>query len=225
MKKMLYVVPFLLLLLSCEWDTNNQQSNTTDSPPVTNQPKSLVGKTDWVCIPGKKVGAITPNSTEKKLVELFGAENVKREQLSMGEGEVVQGTIIYPGSPNQLIIEWLPGQLYQKAAIVRIEGEGAEWITSQGVKIGSTMDELLEINGQPISFFGFEWDYSGLLDSWNDGKINENLIVFFAPGNPDAVYPDLMGSETFSSDDPKAKAAELYVISMMIPLNEEEIPE
>ena len=229
MKKLLYLFSFLLLILACEGENKQQNNGTTDPNSVTDQPKSTTdpaGNDKWICIPGKQVGTITPTTSEKDLIRVFGAENVKRQQLSLDEGVVVEGTIVYPESPNQLIVEWLPGQLYQKPAIVRIEGEGSKWITSQGIAIGTTLDQLLAINERPISFFGFDWEYSGLVDDWGDGgQVDQDLVVFLAPAKPDAIYPDLLGDQTFTSDHPKAKAAELYVISMMIPLNEENFQE
>ena len=218
-----FVFLFLLLISSCAWDSN-QQDNTNDQNAVNKETESTgeIRQSDWICTPGKKVGPITPLTTEKDLVTLFGATNVKREQLSLDEGIIVEGTIVFPESPNQLIIEWMPGQLYQKPAMVRIEGEKSQWITDQGIHIGSTMDELLQKNGEAIQFMGFEWDYSGLIESWGDnGKVNHDLIVFFAPGNPEVIHPELLGDESFSSEHPKAKAAQLYVASMMIPLNKE----
>lgn len=229
MKKLLYIFSVVLFILACEGENKQQNNTTTDPEPAAEQlkvPSNPAVSNKWICIPGKQVGQITPNTSEKALVEIFGAENVKRQQLSLDEGIVTEGTVVYPGSPNQLTVEWLPGELYEKPAIVRIEGEGAKWLTSQGISIGTKMEELLSINEVPVSFFGFDWEYSGLVDDWGDGgQIDQDLVIFLAPGKPDAIYPDLLGDQMFTSDHPKVKDAELYVISMMIPLNEETVQE
>jgi hypothetical protein len=217
-----YIFAFLLLCSACQWDSGQQQDQNANTMRDLRPSTPAVSQQDWVCIPGKKVGPISLETTEQDLIALFGATNVKREQLSLEEGVIVEGTIVFPDAPNQLIIEWVPGQLYQKPAMIRIEGEQSQWITDQGIHVGSTMDELLQINGQAIQFMGFEWDYSGLVESWGEnGKVNKDLIVFFAPANPEAIYPELLGEESFSSEHPKVKAAQLYVNSMMIPLSKE----
>ena len=229
MKKLLYMFSTVLLILACEGENKQPNNGATDPEPIQEQPKSLsnpAGNNKWICIPGKQVGQITPNTSEKELIEIFGAENVKRLQLGLEEGIVTEGSIVYPESPNQVIVEWLPGKLYEKPAIVRIEGEGAQWVTSQGIGIGTKLEELLSINEVPFTFFGFDWEYSGLVDDWGDGgQIDQDLVIFLAPAKPDAIYPDLLGDQTFTSNHPKINEAELYVISMMIPLNEETIEE
>ena len=219
-KQIKYLIVILLLTFSCQFETDQQQESGAETEKT--EPTRAQGVQDWVCIPGQKVGPISQTSTEKDLINLFGSENVKREKLSLDEGVIVEGTIVFPERPDQLIIEWVPGQLYQKPAMVRIEGEKSQWVTEQGIRIGSTLEELLEVNGEAIQFMGFEWDYSGLIESWGEnGKVNSDLIVFFAPGNPAAINPELLGDNSFSSEHPKAKAAQLYVASMMIPLNKE----
>jgi len=39
------------------------------------------------------------------------------------------------------------------------------------------------------------------------------------PGNPEAVFPELLGDKLFSSNHPKAKVADLRVAAMSIFLN------
>ncbi|MGJ1347857.1 hypothetical protein [Sphingobacterium siyangense] len=43
-----------------------------------------------------------------------------------------------------------------------------------------------DINGAPISFYGFEWDYPGLIYEWNNGVLSrvEGLKVRGALGTP-----------------------------------------
>ncbi len=73
-----------------------------------------------------------------------------------------------------------------------------------------------KINGKDFQFAGFEWDYSGYTNDWQAGRISKSLAVFLEPTNPEAVYPDLLGDDLFSSNHPKAKAAQLKVRSMII---------
>ena len=55
-------------------------------------------------------------------------------------------------------VTWEMGKEYQKIAEVLIENPNAPWMTNQGIGIGTTLEELIKINGKDIKFAGFEWE-------------------------------------------------------------------
>ncbi len=220
---------FLALLLivfttwSCELGTSSSSSTTsgnsiTDSstkPTSTVTPKT--GKMDnWTCVPGKQVGRITANFSHEDLVKMFGEENVKKSDIGLGEGETAKGTIVFQGAKDELIIQYQEGEEYKKIKSVKIRNEGTNWKTAEGITVGTTLEQLLEMNGKGFSFAGFEWDYAGKVTSWENGKINKGLDAFLTPTNDEAVFPDLLGDKVFSTDHEKAKAAGLKVASFII---------
>ena len=225
-------IPLLILLLSlgaCEWETSSTNTsnavtptketlNVNASPSTTSrsvtQPSSA--NSQWLCIPGKQVGKIKNTSSEADIIVAYGQENVARRTIGLGEGETTEGTVVFPDTDNELIIEWTAGKAYQKPAKVRIEKNNTNWKTDQGIGIGTTLAELKRINGKDFKFAGFEWDYAGFANAWEGGKVNKKLTVFLDPNNPEAVMPDLMGDELFSSSHPKAAAADLRVRSLVI---------
>jgi len=88
-------------------------------------------------------------------------------------------TVISPNSPDELHITWKDKKRTQVEDI-RIDTNG-KWKSKTSIKIGTTFEELREMNEKPISFYGFGWDYSGAT-LWNDGKLeNSKLHVFLAP--------------------------------------------
>ena len=95
--------------------------------------------------------------------------------------------ILYPGTPDELHITWSNAERTQINDIRFTEG--GKWKSREGIKPGTTYDELNALNGKPISFYGFGWDYSGAV-VWNEGKLeNSNLRVFLAPANePDNKF-------------------------------------
>lgn len=147
---------------------------------------------------------ITADSAEKYEVENLAkviSQNNLREvypdaQIAEGVDLFEEGTIerpysiLYPETPDQLLIIWQDktrNQPYQ----IYIEDEG-KWRSKSGIEVGTTYEELEEINNGPIKFYGFGWDYSGAVD-WNDGKMaDSNLRVFLAPVNapPQSFYGD-----------------------------------
>ncbi len=88
-------------------------------------------------------------------------------------------TVISPNTPDELHITWKDKDRTQIEDI-RMDSNG-KWKSKTAIKIGSTYDELTEMNQKPISFYGFGWDYSGAT-LWNEGKLEKsNVHVFLAP--------------------------------------------
>lgn len=170
----------------------------------------------WKMIPYKQVGPINDKFTEQDLISTYGAENVKRETVGRRYGETIPATILFPDSKNQITIEWLDGKPYQRIKRLRIEGEGSDWQTAEGIKIGTTFEELLRINQRPFKFYGFDWEYEGKTDDWQGGNIHRYMTVYLSPKNPKAVFPAMLGDSLYLSDNPKATQAGFYVSSIEI---------
>lgn len=201
-----------LFFASCFTDSSsNNGTTTTDNPTGT-----ITSTLDWICTPNEKVGPIQQKTSEEELIKLFGKESVIRKTVGAGEGVMVAASIVYPNTDNELIIEWEEGKEYQRVSRIRIEKENTQWKTDQGITVGTSLEELIKLNTKDFKFHGFEWDYSGITNNWEDGNINKQLVVFLEAENPEAIFPKLLGDEEFSTADPKAKEAKLKVGSMTI---------
>lgn len=208
--KNLAVLLILLCFLACKFDTTDKKYNT---PKAIDASKNIV---NWTCIPGEKVGLINKDFTEADIIKAYGKENISREEISMGEGEIAIATVIFPKTNNEIFISWQLDKPFTVISEILIENEKSPWGTSQGVSVGTSLEKLIKINGKDFQFAGFEWDYSGYTNDWQAGRISKNLAVFLEPNNPEAVYPDLLGDGLFPSNHPKAKTADLKVRSMII---------
>ncbi|QED38693.1 hypothetical protein FK178_13645 [Antarcticibacterium arcticum] len=98
-------------------------------------------------------------------------------------------TILYPNSPDEIHITWEDADK-NKIYDIRFS-ESGKWRSSTGIKVGTTYNELNELNEKEVSFYGFGWDYSGAVN-WNDGKFEDsNLFVFLEAKNiPGKFYGD-----------------------------------
>lgn len=108
-------------------------------------------------------------------------------RMEAGTGLFDEGTversynILYPGTENEVLLTWKDRDR-TRLHHVRV-GKKGQWKTQEGIQIGTTYEELLRLNGGPIQFYGFGWDYGGAVD-WNGGKLaDSNIRIFLAPVN------------------------------------------
>lgn len=181
----------------------------------------------WTIIPRICVGSITVTSSELDLISMFGKENIKRIKflregypgpgvdLSMEEPETE--TVLFPNEPEKkLIVSWSDLE-HQQIATIEIRGEKSLWHTSQGITLGTTLKQLEEINGTPFSLYGFGWDGSGFIVSWNGGKLSTEFGGFgpsisrvislsLRDPDPDKITPEdhqeINGDKKFISEHP-----------------------
>ena len=217
-------IVFICLLILSACDPNATNSGNQDANNDVDTTKNETTQTDpipssenkWICIPNKQVGLIEADADEEAIIAAYGKDNVIREEVGIGEGEYTAATIVFPNSPNELIVEWQEGLEYKKLSRIRIEQANAKWKTEEGIKIGTTLDELIEINGKDFKFYGFDWDYGGTTNDWEGGNVNPQLAVFLDTKNPEGAPQELAGDGLFSSSNPKAKEANLEVVGFVI---------
>jgi len=209
MKKVLFFA-FLLLLMNCTNDAKNK--NSAETAASTN---------DFVIIPGERVGMITATTTEAELQEMYGADKVKIQSIPIGEGDTQEGVILYPGTPNELEIIWETAASEGRPAFIRIGKDSTQWKTQEGITIGTTLEELEEINGEPFILNGFEWDFGGLVTDWNGGNVKENIVIALVPQNFAAMKEEMLGEVKLSSEDEKVRALRPSVGSMVVTFNRE----
>lgn len=188
-------------------------------------------KEEWLIVPGKGFGAITGDSTEAQLVEVFGRDNVKAEEIFAGDGETELGTVVYPEDPLRRVeILWKDPKAKRFPFRIQIRGEKSLWHTKKGVSLGTTLLELEKINGRPFEISGFGWDSGGQVNSWEGGALEQafegkgkgHLFVFLAP--PDWENTGLTleeeravsGERGRPSDHPVMRKMNLRVSEMLL---------
>ena len=130
------------------------------------------GDNDWMCLPFLRIGPIHPDSSIDDLVKAFGEGNVQRRTVYGPEGaEKFAASVIFPDTANELIVFWQDNQYGSLPSSVSIRKQGSAWKTVQGIRIGSTLAELNEMNRRPFSFYGFGWDYGGSISNEWDGGV------------------------------------------------------
>lgn len=129
---------------------------------------------DWMCIPFKRAGPLTAQTTEAELLDFFGRENVERRTMHGAEGEGAWDvSVVFADTPRQLIVFWRNNRFGDGISSVSIRRQGTPWKTVHGITVGTSLAELNRINGQPFKFYGFGWDYGGGLCLSSGGALTK----------------------------------------------------
>lgn len=161
------MIGLLLIFASCK-----SKKLTADSPQRF-VIENLAGVSS-----AEKMRDLYPNAKMEEGVDLFEEATVERAF-----------TVLFPDTENRALITWSDKNRSQVHAI-RVEDKG-NWRTEEGIKIGTTYEELERLNG-PFDFYGFGWDYSGAVN-WKGGKLaDSNIRVFLIPKGtpPNKFYGD-----------------------------------
>lgn len=167
-KQVLLAVSIAIVICSC---ANDKKEEKIFEKAETAIDSTLVTDSSW--------GAINKKTDIEELKMIFGEANVVDERICGPECvDSIDVTKVYRETNKQLIIHWADDRYHKTIYMIESSAEAAPYHTSTGLKIGSTMQELLNENGQPITFLGFGWDYGGNITSFNKGNLERSNIKF-----------------------------------------------
>jgi hypothetical protein len=146
--------------------------------PVVAKEKTKAASEAVVC-----EGVFGPQSSEALLIETFGADNVVTGDLPGPEGTTLLGTTVYPDNENRRM-EFFWWDEEELAGLSDVELSRSSKAPG-GVRIGMTVAEVTELNGEPFTIGGFWWDYGGYA-SFESGTLADlpgecYLSVRFSP--------------------------------------------
>jgi hypothetical protein len=127
---------------------------------------------DWLLVPGERAGSIGNRTSEQRLRELFGAENVVRQVIFLGDGGEEPGTVLFPDDPLRRVeIFWRDQPTRLSPRTLRIAGNKTRWRLQNGITLRTTLTELEKLNGRSFEIAGWGWDFGGVVCTWNDGVL------------------------------------------------------
>jgi len=151
-------------------------------------------------------GLIRTEMNLDNLRQLFGEGNVQLADLDGGEGETVQGVVLFADDPTRRAeLFFKHPQQHSGIDTVRVRTDTSRWHLAGGVQPGMSLADLVQANDAPVSFLGLEWDYGGAITDWHHGKADPSTpdahgIARLAPVAAQAgAYPT--GEDTYRSDD------------------------
>ena len=189
-------------------------------PAKTGLAKST--QTDFLIVPGNHVGPIRANTSEAELVRLLGRSVVTAGDALYGaEGAEEVGTTLYKGTADEVQIYYKDAKRTRPETVVirpnfydeegnpRKNMSQPRWVSADGLRIGTTLKELEQRNGKSFKIWGFGWDYSGQIASWQGGKMTaptKKPFISLALGPPvirtpaqEKAYNNLLGDGEFLS--------------------------
>lgn len=224
-----FIIPAALILVlslgSCK-NSNTEEPNVSDTDTLTEEAgTSIDAETDIL-------NDLLGIKDEAELKEIFGAENVSWDTIQGAEGETFMGTYLFKGTDDEATVFWENDVKKERLSAVSIEIKFDEidynkyncntrWKTSEGFSLCSKLEDIVKYNEKPLTFYGFGWDFSGLVISYNNGKL-ENSGISLSLGispeiNESENYPtDFIGDQEFSSDHPAAKNTPIIVFRITV---------
>lgn len=164
------------------------------------------------------MGPLRKQSTEADVKRFFGAANVLHQELRVPDSEGWPGLVVYftPSyKPSNQSLAIFPCDGH----ICRISVSSARWKTPQGIRIGTTLQELEAVNGRPFRFYGFGWDFQGSVLSWEGGRLENEFgrdiqIGVYANGRTKLTAAEnkhISGDQELLSSDPIVRKVGLRV--------------
>ena len=176
---------------------------------------------DWTIVPGERIGPVTLETAEARLIESLGNERVVRREVYLAEGYCTDGSVLYPDSADAVEIGWADSTR-ARPAFLRIRGERSRWATPAGVRIGTTLKELEAIRGEPLTFSGFGWDYGGGLhwpepgDAHAAGLRISPDVASSEAARADPAWEEILGDRPVRSDHPLVRRLNIIVEEIAI---------
>lgn len=207
------IFPLSLCLLVVFLSSGCTSREGTQETAATTRPTN-----DFIIVPGQRVGPLAAAAArENDLIQTFGAENIKKQPIYIGEGFEMPGYLIFPDAPGELEVVYDTTVAMDKPAFIRVARADTQWKTDQGISLGTTLAELQAINGKPFLFYGFGWDYGGSVTNWNEGAISSDLMITLDAG--EGEFPEtLLGDQEISSDNPLLKDLPIRVVILEVRL-------
>ena len=174
-----------------------------------------VGAADRTIVPGERVGAIRKGSTWNSLVNVYKPANIRRAQIHTGEGEMEAGARLFAGKPDLVEIVFMHDK--RTVGSAKVTTQGGAWKTPQGIRVGTTLEELEKLNGGPFPFSGFGWDGAGGAGGEN---LPKGLAIVLAPTKSEGLTAEerdqITGDITVKSDNPVARKVAPVVASLEV---------
>lgn len=164
------------------------------------------------------VGAIEFDDNLKSLEDKVGEDNITTDSLFL-EG-MFQGliTTLWKGESKEVSIHWMENKPpYSAIKYLEISKPGSVYAFANGIKVGSTLAEIEQLNGSAFNLYGFGWDYGGTFIDFGNGKLANNLPCFGGVFQLNAeAAPSISGDQPLKSNAPAFSGVDITLKTIRI---------
>ena len=116
------------------------------------------------------MGPVTQTTPAAAILTRFGRE-ARRGDVTGADGRLARGVILYPDDPSRRleIAFWDDAQTVVSS--VTADARAKAWTGPLGLHAGSTLAEVIAVNGHNFSLSGFDWLYGGYITSLWNGRL------------------------------------------------------
>lgn len=158
----------------------------------------------FVLIPGKQLAQLPAERMSlRNVLDAYG-ESAREDSIYLGEGISGKGVVLFHDNPAQRMELYWDESVDSLPSFIRITGDESghsAWRTEAGITIGTTIKEVERINGKPFRLYGFDWDFGGLVTSWEGGSLPPTLGLSFTYQTPE-LPGYLAGDRELTSNEP-----------------------
>lgn len=118
--------------------------------------------------------AFPAGQSEADLVHRYGEENVIHSNL-YGSGGPESVTVVFPQHTEvRFEVFWWNTESRDRPRAVRVQSEGSQLRTVQGIAIGDDLQSVEQANGGPFRLNGFAMENPGAIRSWGNGRLTDD---------------------------------------------------
>lgn len=117
-------------------------------------------------------GPVAQATSASALLAKFG-KAARREVVPGAEGAMTKAVVLYPDDPARRLVVTFWDDAQTTVATVTAGPEATAWTGPLGLHPGSSMADIVAVNGRNITFTGFGWDYGGYVSNLWSGKLTK----------------------------------------------------
>ena len=169
------------------------------------------------------IGDILLTDTQAAIEKKIGKENLRVDSLFLEGMYQSMKLVAWPGTEKEIQLFWKEDKPpFTQMVSMSITQKNSPYQLANGLRIGSTLQELVAANGgTSITFYGFGWDYGGSISNFNRGKISQEYPCLSGVLNLDKMPDEKDGSKVYGdsekhSDDPVFNNYPIYLSEIRI---------
>ena len=194
-----------------------------DSEPVDGSDASPVARPDDAAdVAGKEAETVTAltcdypvrgSDTADSLRKRYG-DDAQVDMLAGPEGTEIPGLLLWSDDMARAVEVGFASEERDRVAFVRVFA-GSTW-TVEGLAVEDSLERMVDINGAPVTFRGFGWDYGGTVTDFGAGKLAQRadcdiFIILDSPPEDVQLPMRLMGEGEISSESDDVPAGSITV--------------